>query len=514
MTAFAAPRASVRVHGLLGVVAVLAAVEVASGAIQGYYGPVMVDIADGVAIGYGDLNWLEASQLIFSALVVVPLARLGDLVGHRTVLLGATAVTAVATWGIALAPSFPVLLAAWTLQGVYVVWLPIEVAIIHRRTAGSPRQGRTTRRVAALLVATLELSIILAAVLAGQLAERVSLTTMLTLPAVAVTLCVPALWWLGDTPRRGARRFDGVGLGLLVLAVSVTMAGLVLVRLQGVSSPIAWLLVLAGCLLLVPWWRHEHGHTDPLVDVRLLADPAQWGIQLTALLLGMSLLGAQVPLSTYFRSDPAVTGYGFGISAAEGSLRLTSYVACLAIGALALPLTSRVFGPRGAMVVGCLVYAAGYAAWLPLHGSEAGTWLLMAVVGLGAGGLVAGIPAAAVAAAPPDRVGSVTGLTNAAKAIGGGLASAVFAICLASTGTLRIDGGSLGGYYAVWSICAGSGLLAAAVLALTARTVRPTRPPRPAGGVPGGGGSPGRAAGEDRTDLSRGPAGPARSPAR
>src|SRR5690606_24713468 len=126
------------------------------------------------------------------------------------------------------------------------------------------------------------------------------------------------------------------------------------------------------------WWRYESGHADPMVDVRLLAQPAQWSVQATAFLVGMSLLGAQVPLSTYFRSNPEVHGYGFGLTAAEGSARVALYVACLAIGALLLTPLSRWLGIRRAMAAGCVVYAIGYAAWLPLHGSPGAAWGVMA----------------------------------------------------------------------------------------------------------------------------------------
>lgn len=483
--------------------ALLAAVEIASGVIQGYYGPVLVDIAADLDVAYADLNWLEAAQLVFAALVVPPLARLGDLIGHRRVLLLATAVTAAATWGIALAPSFPLLLLAWTLQGTYVVWLPIEVAVIHRRTAGRPDQGRLTRRAAAILVAVLYLSVIAAALLAGQLADRVSVTTMLLLPAVVVTLCLPLLALLEEIPGLGGGRFDWGGLGLLALAVLAVLGGLALVRLDGVGSAPAWAAVAAGLVLLVPWWRYEGRRSDPLVDVRLLREPAQWSVQATAFLLGMSLLGAQVPLSTYFRSDPAVHGYGFGLTAAEGSARVAFYVACLAVGALALGTASRVLGARGAMVTGCVVYAIGYAAWLPLHADPDAAWGVMAVIGLGTGGLVAAIPAAAAAVAPGGRVGSATGLTNASKTIGGGIASAVFAICLASTGPTRGEGGTLGGYYAVWAICAVSGLLAALVLGLTARRSAAAEAAAVTLGATG-----------DVPPVSGEPTGPARSPSR
>ena len=96
------------------------------------------------------MNWFEAAQLVVSALVVPVLARLGDLIGHRQVLLLSTAVTALASWAVAFAPNFTTFLIAWAIQGFYVVWLPLEVSIIHRRTAGTGAQARLTRRAAAL----------------------------------------------------------------------------------------------------------------------------------------------------------------------------------------------------------------------------------------------------------------------------------------------------------------------------------------------------------------------------
>ena len=60
----------------------------------------------------------------------------------------------------------------------------------------------------------------------------------------------------------------------------------------------------------------------------------------------------------------------------------------------------------------------------------------MAIAGVGSGALVAALPAAAAAAAPPDRTGFATGMTNATKTVGGAIASSIFAIALASTGSL------------------------------------------------------------------------------
>jgi MFS family permease len=174
-----------------------------------------------------------------------------------------------------------------------------------------------------------------------------------------------------------------------------------------------------------------------MVDVRLLATPGQWPLQLTAFLFGMSVLGAQIPLSTFARTDPAEAGYGLGADAAFVSTLVGAYVVFLAVGSLTLPLTTRLLGPRGALVLGALLVSLGYGLWLPLHDSTAQSILNMAVAGTGSGALVAALFAAAAAAAPPDRTGFATGMINATKTVGGAIASSVFAICLASAGSIK-----------------------------------------------------------------------------
>ena len=92
----------------------------------------------------------------------------------------------------------------------------------------------------------------------------------------------------------------------------------------------------------------------------------------------------------------------------------------------------------------------------------------MTVAGLGSGALVAALPAAAAAAAPPDRTGFVTGMTNTTKTIGGAIASSVFAIALATTGSLDDSAATghapLSGYLTVWTVCAVTALVAAVSL--------------------------------------------------
>ena len=460
-------------HGLFAIVGFLVCVEVASGVLQGYYTPIFSDIADHLSISDADVNWFEAAQLIVSALCVPLLARLGDLVGHKKVLLLSTAVTALGSWILAFAPSFTTFLVGWAIQGAYVVWLPLEVAIIYRRTAGTGRQVLLTRRSAAILVGALELSVIIGALTSGALVESTSMTVLLALPAIVVTLCFFVIWFgIEDAPGTSDGGIDWPGFTMITGVLGLVMGGLIAIRLTGPGSLLPWLLIVAGLAALLPFVRYENSRPDPLIDVRLLSRRAQWPVQLTAFLFGMSVLGAQIPLSTFARTDPAEAGFGLGADAAFVSTLIGVYVVFLAIGALTLPLTARLFGARGSLVLAALLVALGYALWLPFHDSTTQALINMAVAGLGSGALVAALPAAAAAAAPPERTGFATGMTNATKTVGGALASSIFAIALASTGSLEgpDEGhGSLEGYLTVWTVCAVAALLAALSLLVMPR---------------------------------------------
>jgi len=453
------------------VVGLLVLLEVASGVLQGYYTPIYTDIARHLDIKDADVNWFEAAQLIVSAIAVPPLARLGDQIGHKNILVVATLVTAAATWATAFAPSFAVFLMAWSLTGVYVVWLPLEVAIVHLRARGDEH---LTRRGAALLVAFLETSVIVGAGVSGAVVGPLPMTVVLAVPAVVVTVVLVVIWrWLPVTEQRLGGRFDWTGLMLLTAAIALVMAGLVVVRVSGPGSVLAWALVVLGLATLLPFGRVELHSAAPLVDIRLLRTRAQLPIQLTAALSGMSVLGAQIPLSTFARTDPAIAGYGLGKGAGFVSVLIVLYVFSMVVGAMAYPRLARAASTPAAMATSALLVAIGYAMWLPWHHSTGQAVTNMVVAGLGSGALVAAIPAAAAAAAPPASAGMAAGLTNAIKTLGGAVASAIFAIALSATGSIADPAkghAPLSGYLTVWAVCSVAALVAAVVLLL----VRPS----------------------------------------
>jgi len=226
--------------------------------------------------------------------------------------------------------------------------------------------------------------------------------------------------------------------------------------------------MVAGVLVFVPWARYELRKDDPAIDLRVMRQPNMWPVQLTAALIGISLLGAQAPLATFAGTDRDEVGYGLSLDASNISYLIGAYLVSLIVGALLFPVLSRLTTPRIALIVAAFAVAIGYSLFLPFHDTVAQVFTNMIVAGLGAGALVGALPAAAAAAAPRGQTGIATAMTNTTKTIGGSFASSVFAVLLA-VGVAQVAGStasSLFGYLTVFAICAGGALVAAVLLFL------------------------------------------------
>lgn len=456
-------------------------VELVSGILQGYYVPLFSDIVLTLGIHDSDVNWFEAAQLLLSALVVPVLAKLGDMYGHKRILLIAAILTAGATWWLAFATSFWTFLIAWALQGFYVVWLPLEIALIFERGRTQNHGVSLTRRAAGLLVVGLQAGAIIGALAAGRIfaATGENLTLTLLVPAVAVTLVAVVIWrWVPESEPVPGRRLDTGGFVLLALALLLVTSALTFLRLNGPGAVWVWLLLAAGIAGFVVFVRFELRQSDPAVDIRVLRRPEMWPVQATALLIGISLLGAQGPLSTYAGTDPSL-GYGLGLDATDRSNVIGVYLVSLIVGAVLFAVTSRRASPRIVLIGAALLVGIGYALFLPFHIELWQVLLNLSIAGLGCGALVGAMPAAAAAAAPRGQTGVASALTNTTKTIGGTFSSAVFGVVLAAgAGVVASEtAASLGGYLTVWAICAAGGFLAALLLVFVPKVAFADAPP-------------------------------------
>ncbi len=475
---------------LAGVVGFLVVVEVTSGILQGYYLPVISDVARFLRISDGDANFFEGAQLMVSALVVPFLAKLGDMVGHKRMLLVSTAITAVASIALAFSPVFWVFLVAWALQGFYVVWLPLEVALIFSRSRDGVSPAALTRKAAAFLVAGLEFGVIAGNLAGGALGDALFPTTderkgmspaelqsalgesmwvVLLVPAIAVVICFfVILFGVKESPEKTGGKLDYMGLALISAALLVLTAGLSFMRITGPESWLPWAAIVLGILLVIPFVRYELRQDDPLIDIRMFRQRTMWPVFVTAGLFGVSVLGAQLPLSTFARTNRAEEGFGLSATGGTTSILIGLYVVTLLVGALLYPQVTKRFEPRRVLMGAAALIAVGYGLFVPLHDTLPQLLVNIGIAGIGSGALVAALPSAAAAVAPRTQTGVATGLTNTTKTIGGAFASCIFGIALItriSASGVEETAGTIEGYYVVWIVCSVTALVAAALLA-------------------------------------------------
>ncbi|HEY0248484.1 MAG TPA: MFS transporter [Gryllotalpicola sp.] len=472
------PRASLGISTTL--IGWLFCVELTSGVLQGYYVPLISDIVRHLGIHDADYNWFDAAQLLVSAIVVPILAKLGDMYGHKRILLVATVLTAAASWWLAFTGDFASYLIAFALQGFYVVWLPLEIALIFDRGRRTDTGVSATRRAAGLLVVALEAGAIAGALLSGILFSATgSLPLTLMLPAACCTLVFFAvLFGVPESEPLPGRSLDGGGFVVLTLALLLVTGGLTLLRSTGPGSAWVWLLIALGLAALVPFALIELRSKDPAIDLRVMRRPAMWPVIATAGLIGISLLGAQAPLSTFAGTDPA-NGYGLGLDASQRSLLIGVYLVSMIVGAVLFPLVSTWTSPRWALIVASALVGVGYALFLPFHAQTLQVLVNMFIAGLGSGALVGALPAAAAAASPRGQTGVASAMTNTTKTIGGSVASAVFGVVLVAGASTATTAASLSGYYTVWAICGAGAVAAMLLLFFVPRTAFADRPAEP-----------------------------------
>jgi predicted MFS family arabinose efflux permease len=378
-----------------------------------------------------------------------------------------TILTAGAAWALAFTGTFTTFLIAWALMGFYVVWLPLEVALIFDRGRVTGTGASATRRAAGYLVVALEAGAIIGALGGGRIFKALggNVTGTLIVPAIAVTLVFFAiLFGVPESKPLPGRSLDLWGFVMLTIGLLFITSGLTFLRINGPTTWWVYALMVVGALVFIPWGRYELKQKDPAIDLRMLRQPTMWPVQLTAGLVGISLLGAQAPLATFAGTDPK-NGYGLGMPADEISYIIGAYLVSMIVGALLFPRVSKWSSPRVALIIATFFVATGYLMFLPFHSTVLTTFINMAIAGIGSGALVGALPAAAAAAAPRGQTGIGTALTNTTKTIGGSFASAVFAIVLAAGASTALGStaSSLLGYLTVFAIC-GVGALVAAVL--------------------------------------------------
>ena len=449
----------------------LVVMEFASGLLQGWFSPLLPAIGERFDASSAALNWVSAMYLLGTAACVPLIAKLGDLFGHKRLLVVATASVALGSFLVAFAPSFELLLVGRALQAPLAAFLPLEFAIVRDRNPATA--GRSIGR----LVGSLTLGAAVGGLLSGFLLDSVigDVSVVLLVPAVLMTICLAVVYFLvPETTVRKTGTVDWTGAVLLTVGLLGVLGGVANANTWGWTSALTWAAIGVGAAVLVLWVFVERRVRHPLVDLDVVGRGMRVPMVM-AMLFGAQLFGVQTPSALFLRATPETNGYGLGVTASMTGLILALFALAMFVGAATSDRLARsAITVPGSLALGAVLAAASYILMIVASGNVALFTLWLFVAGLGGGVVVGVLPTVIVQQAPPDSVGIASGLYNTSRTASGAVAGAVFALVMSSMITPALTAGgkqipSVGAYHVVWAVCAALCVLTA-VLALKLRS--------------------------------------------
>ncbi len=404
------------------------------------------------------LQWVVDGYAIALASLMLAGGVVGDLHGHKRVVLAGLALFGLASVGCGLAPTTAVLLAFRVLQGAgAALMLPGTLAVI----AHAYPEGREQARAIGIWAGIGSSALAAGPLVGGALTQGFSWRAVffLNVPVVLVAFAVAARTVRESADPQG-RRLDlgGVVLGGSLLAVATFAlieaghAGLA----PSVIAALPVAVVLAAAFVAV-----ERVAEEPLLPLALFRRPVFSTANIVAGAMNLGSLGLLFVLTLYLQDVHHYSPLGAG---------LALFPLFLPLSVLA-PLGGRIVarvGPRRPMAAGLVAAAGGVALLAPLDAASSYLGLLPALLlwGIGLGVLTPAVVAAAVGAVPADRAGLASAVNNTARQAGGAVGIAAFG-ALAGAPTGR---GFLSGFHTAALL--GSGLFLAGAAA-TVGLVRP-----------------------------------------
>ena len=434
--------------------------------------PLIPTVARDAHTSISAAQWTLTLPLMVGAISAPIFGRLGDGRRRRGALItGLAMVVAGCILDAIVSRNLVVLVAGRALQGVGIGLLPLAMAIA-RAHLPAERIASTI----ALLSISAAAGVGLGYPLTGLLAERFGLAACFWFGAAISALAVICVSLVVPSSRQlPAARPDLLGAALLAVALASLLTLVAQVHSWGWHSAAVLTLLGVAMASAVAWVSSQLRSATPLVERRLLADPAVFACDVCALVMGIAMY-ANLPTITEFVQAPRSSGYGLGQAVFfAGLCQIPLSVATFGASRL-LPRLIGLFGRWALLPIGCLLVAGSDVLFFVLHSSLWEAMAAMAFIGAGIGLTSAITPTLIVRAVPESETGSALGFFQVVRYVGFSFGSALAAALLASD---TVPGSRLpreGGYMTVLIVAGATCVLAGFLVFGLARRVerRPT----------------------------------------
>ncbi|OPG07017.1 MFS transporter [Microbispora sp. GKU 823] len=354
---------------------------------------------------------------------LITAGSLGDRIGRRRLLLIGAAGFGIASVLSAYATDPVMLIAARALLGVAGATLAPSTLALISTMFGDDRQRA--------LAIGIWAGCFTAGAIIGPVAGAVLLESfwwgsvfLLAVPAMALLLLVVP-FVVPESRNPDAGRLDLASVALSLAAVLPAVYGIKeLVRYGWRPLPLVALVV--GLAFGAVFVRRQRRLADPLLDLRLFANPTLTVTLVAALLYTMLTGTTLVFVTQYFQSVD-------GLSPLQSALGLIPGMAVSTVSMLVAPILARRFRPGHLIAGGLAVVVAGLLILTQADAASGSAPLVtgFAVWCLGGGPLLALGTHLIVGAAPPEKAGSASSLTQVSSEFG-------YSLGIATVGTLGV----------------------------------------------------------------------------
>ncbi len=376
-------------------------------------------------------QWVLNIYALFFAMTMVAGGRLGDMYGHRKIMIIGLSIFLFSSVLCFVAPGLDYLIGARALQGIGAgcVW-PCTLAL------GATKVGREEHR-------ALVMDMILAGVTTGNVfgpmisGLAVGLGEwryffLVNVVLSCVSMATTVLLMERETKHKQGEHIDFAGMGLLSFGVLLLLYGLDVGADWGWTSVPLLLLFFVSAVLFVLFPRVETRVKEPLILPQMMHN-REFRITLG---LNMFNVSAAFVAFLYF---PQYMQKVLGWSTFESALGLAPLTVLLAVGSVLSGTLYNDFGPKRLLFWGYVIATIGSASIVVLPSSLGYFQILpgMTMIGLGATLTVGPSGTAAVCAVKPERAGLVGGLSFMTHLVYGAIAVAcataiMYAVSLSS----------------------------------------------------------------------------------
>jgi MFS transporter, DHA2 family, multidrug resistance protein len=371
------------------------------------------------------LLWIIDIYGFMVAGFLMTMGTLGDRIGRRKLLLIGAAAFGAASVLAAFSTSAEMLILARAALGLAGATLaPSTLSLITNMFADP--QERTFA--IGMWISSFSVGAIIGPFVGGLLIEYFwwGSVFLAGMPVMALLLVLGPLL-LPEYKDPSARRIDLVSATLSLLAVLSFIYGVKRIAEAGLSWA-SLMAIVTGLLLAVAFVARQRNLAEPFVDMKLFEKP-QFGLALAINVVGMFFMfGSFVFLSQYYQLIAGLSPLWAGLATIPSAIAFT----------IASTVTPSLIGrihPSRLMAAGMLVSTAGFVM-LVFASGLVGVVLASVVLSVGFTPVVTLTTGMIVGAAPPERSGNASAISETGAELGGALGIAI----LGSIGTLIYRG--------------------------------------------------------------------------